>query len=431
MKLCVYGLWHLGCVTAACLAEAGHQVIGLDADETVVNNLNRGVPPIMEFGLEDLIRRGLASASLSFATNIEEALEDCGVIWVTFDTPVDEEDRADVGFVQKQVERLFPYIEDHAMILISSQLPVGTTRELKMIFEQRFPEKEAHFAYSPENLRLGKAIEVFTHPDRVVAGYDDTAARHLIEEIFEPFSPRFEWMSIESAEMTKHALNAFLATSVTFINEIAALCEQVGADAGEVARGLKSDPRIGEKAYLSPGGAYSGGTLARDIRFLGELGERLNQATPLISGVEQSNDGHRLWAVRRLNQLLGDLIQKKIAVWGLTYKVGTNTLRRSGAIDICRELAAQGALIQAYDPAIPGLPDAYAQFITLATSAEEALKDADALILYTGWPNFKEIDAAVYFQTMNTPFVLDASRFLAEVLEDIDGMRYITVGKGD
>jgi len=430
MKVCVVGLWHLGCVTAACLAEAGHQVIGWDPDEQVIDDLSRAVPPVMEAGLEDLIRRGIASASLGFSTDLERSLEDADIAWVAFDTPVDEEDRADVDYVRKQVERLFPYLEDRTLVLISSQLPVGTTRELKNTFQQRYPEKEVFFAYSPENLRLGKAIEVFTQPDRVVAGCEDTTARHLIEELYQPFSPRIEWMSIESAEMTKHALNAFLAVSVTFINEIAALCEQVGADAKEVERGLKSDIRIGDKAYLSPGGAFSGGTLARDIRFLDELGQRLRQPTPLISGVELSNAEHRKWAVRRMNQLFGDLIQKKIAVWGLTYKVGTNTLRRSHAVDACRELAAQGALIYAYDPAVPTLPDAYTQFISLAPTAEEALRDAHALIIFTGWPVFKEIEPTAFFQLMKEPLVLDANRFLADQLENVEAIRYITVGKG-
>jgi UDPglucose 6-dehydrogenase len=430
MKVCVVGLWHLGCVTAACLADAGHQVIGWDPDEKVVDDLTRAVPPIMEAGLEDLIRRGIASASLSFSTDVENSLADAEVVWVTFDTPVDEEDRADVDYVHKQVERLFPYLEDRTLVLISSQLPVGSTRELKNTFQQRFPDKEVFFAYSPENLRLGKAIKVFTQPDRVVVGCEDTTARHLIEELYKPFSPHFEWMSIESAEMTKHALNAFLAVSVTFINEIAALCEQVGADAKEVEHGLKSDVRIGSKAYLSPGGAFSGGTLARDIHFLDELGRRLDQPTPLISGVEPSNQEHRKWAVRRLNQLTGDLIQKKIAVWGLTYKVGTNTLRRSHAVDACRELAAQGALIYAYDPAVPSLPEAYTQFISLAPTAEEALRDAHALILFTGWPDFKEIEPLTFLRMMKDPLVLDANRFLAEGLENVEGIRYVTVGKG-
>jgi UDPglucose 6-dehydrogenase len=430
MKICVYGLWHLGSVTAACVADAGHQVAGLDNAAEVIEDLNRGDAPVMEFGLEDLIRRGLASKALSFTADFETALRGAEAVWVAFDTPVDEDDRADVDFVRKQVERIFPFLEDQTLVLISSQVPVGTTRQLQKIFRERFPQREVYFAYSPENLRLGKAIEVFTHPDRVVAGCDEPAARLKIEEIFAPFAPRVEWMSIESAEMTKHALNAFLATSVTFINEIAVLCEQVGADAGEVSRGLKSDARIGEKAYLSPGGAYSGGTLARDIRFLGELGDKLALKTPLVSGVEQSNDMHRTWAVRRLNQLLGVLIQKKIAVLGLTYKAGTNTLRRSGALDICRELAAQGALIRAYDPAVPQLPEAAAQYITLADSAEQAMEGADALIVFTGWPEFREINPAAFMKAMRNPLVLDANRFLADALDHAEGLRYITVGMG-
>lgn len=430
MKICVYGLWHLGCVSAACLAQAGHQVIGLDQDEAVVEKLNQGVAPIMEPGLKELIQQGLVSTTLSFSTDMAAALKDTPVVWVTFDTPVDESDQADVEFVLRRIERLFPYLEEHSLVLISSQLPVGSVRETRNTFMQRFPGKQAHFAYSPENLRLGQAIQSFTHPDRVVAGYEDEAARRLIGEVFEPFNPKMEWMSIESAEMTKHALNAFLATSVAFINEVAALCEQTGADAKDVERGLKSDSRIGERAYLSPGGAFAGGTLARDIRFLSDLGRRLEFPTPLVDGVRQSNEAHRMWAVRRLTQLTDTLIQKKIAVWGLAYKVGTNTLRRSGAVDMCRELAAQGALIYAYDPAIQQLPDSYAQFITLCATPQEALQDADALIVYTGWPEFKLIDPEVLATRMKTALALDANRFLADSLQTADAIRYITVGKG-
>lgn len=431
MKICVYGLWHLGCVTAACLAEAGHTVIGLDQDERVIENLKREIPPILEPGLEELVRKGLASGVLGFSADMAIALEETRVIWVTFDTPVDEKDQADSDYVYKKITLLFPYLKDQTLVLISSQLPVGSTKHLAAAYQKTFPHGKVHFAYSPENLRLGKAISVFTNPDRVVAGIENMDARRLIEEVFQPFSPRFEWMSIESAEMTKHAVNAFLATSVTFINEIASLCEQVGADAKEVERGLKSDSRIGERAYLSPGSAYSGGTLARDIRFLGDLGSRLHQPTPLISGVEQSNDAHRMWAVRRLKQELGDFLQKKIAVWGLTYKAGTDTLRRSGAVDICRELAAQGVILQAYDPSIKSLPETYAQFISLFPSAEEALRDADALIVYTGWPEFKTIDKEDFLSNLKNPLVLDANRYLAEVLEGDEDIRYLSVGKGE
>ncbi|HET9317427.1 MAG TPA: nucleotide sugar dehydrogenase, partial [Vicinamibacteria bacterium] len=264
----VYGLWHLGCVTAACLA-SHRRTVGLDLDEDVVRGLAAGRAPLMEPGLDDLIGEGLASGRLAFTTSAEEALRDASVVWITFDTPVDERDEADVGFVRSRLEAIAPQVRPGTLVVVSSQLPVGSTRELT----RGWADRGVRVACSPENLRLGKAIDAFRHPARVIVGLEDPGDRERIARLFAPFCERIEWMSLESAEMTKHALNAFLATSVAFINELARLCERTGADAREVERGLKSEPRIGPGAYLGPGPAFAGGTLARDLRFLAGLAD--------------------------------------------------------------------------------------------------------------------------------------------------------------
>ena len=431
MKICVYGLWHLGCVTAACLADSGHQIIGLDADKILIEKLSKGLPPIMEPGLEKLLKSCLSSGKLSFTTDIESALDSAEIIWVTYDTPVDENDKADIDFVLDQVEHIFPFVTDQSLILISSQLPVGSTRTLEKRFIRKFPTKKIGFAYSPENLRLGKAIQAFVTPKRIVVGCDDVETKHLIKQIFYPFSSRIEWMSVESAEMTKHALNAFLATSVSFINEIGSLCERIGADAKEVERGLKSDPRIGEKAYLSPGSAFSGGTLARDIQLLIGLGDKEGAPVHLLNGVAKSNDVHSQWAVNVLKRVLGDVSGKKVAVWGLTYKAGTDTLRRSGAIDMCKELSSQNAEIHAFDPAIHSIPKDLRKFIHLHQTAEETLLDADALVIYTGWDQLKTIEINTIISRMNKAIVLDANRFLANQLDSNIQVQYLATGKGE
>src|SRR4051794_3059192 len=316
MNVCVAGLWHLGSVTAACLASGGHHVVGLDSDDAVVAGLNAGTPPLFEPGLEALVKNGIASGRLRF-TSDDAAVATADVVWITVDTPVDDEDRADVESVVSRVARLFPHLKNGALVLVSSQLPVGTTGRLEAMFHAVAAGRRVGFAYSPENLRLGKAIEVFTHPDRVVVGVRSAEDRDSIAALLKPFTDRIEWMSVESAEMTKHALNAFLATSVTFINEIATLCEQVGADASEVERGLKTEARIGPKAYLSPGGAFAGGTLARDVMFLAALGREHRVSTDLLASVKTSNDAHRGWAQRRLTDVLGDVNGNVVAVWGL------------------------------------------------------------------------------------------------------------------
>jgi UDPglucose 6-dehydrogenase len=429
MNVAVFGLWHLGTVMAACLAEAGHDVTGLDPDRSTIDRLSAGTPPLFEPGLEDLVRRGLTRGALRFTTDASSALEHADVVWVTFDTPVDEEDRADVASVERSVASLFPFVRDGAVVVMSSQVPVGTTRKLAERFAHVANGRRVEFAYSPENLRLGKAIDAFTHPDRVVVGVSSAEAHARIADVLRPITDRIEWMSIESAEMTKHALNAFLATSVAFINEIAALCEKVGADAADVARGLKSETRIGPKAYLSPGGAFAGGTLARDVMFLSQLGAARGVPVHVLAAVRTSNDAHREWAQRRLIDVLGDVRGATVALWGLTYKPGTDTLRRSPAVELARWLHSRGARVTAHDPAVTALPTEVAAFVALSPDPLDAVDGAQALVITTPWPEFRAIDASQTARRMAGTLVLDANRFLAATLGGQPGLRYMSVGR--
>ncbi len=423
------GLWHLGTVTAACLAAGGHQVVGLDFDTVTVQGLEAGQPPLYEPGLEALVRRGLAEGRLHFGTDVADALEDANVVWVAYDTPVDDEDRADVGFVVQRITRLFPHLAPGTLALISSQLPVGTTRYLEQAYAEAYPDKSVTFGYSPENLRLGKAIEAFTQPDRVVVGVRNVADCRRVEELLQPFTECIEWMSVESAEMTKHALNAFLATSIAFANEVATLCEQVGADAKEVERGLKTDARIGARARLSPGNAFAGGTLARDVMFLTEIGAVHRQPTYLLSAVRASNDVHKLWIRHRLQALVVDLGQR-VAVWGLAYKPGTDALRRSAAVELCDWLVQQDAQVQAHDPAVTALPENLAHKVTLHADPLSAVEDAVALVVATEWPLYQSLPADPIVAGMRTALVLDPNRFLVATLGSDPRIQYVTVGKG-
>jgi UDPglucose 6-dehydrogenase len=430
MKVVVQGLWHLGCVTAGCLAAAGHQVVGLDFDEAVVGRLRDGEPPISEPGLNDLIRAGLDTKSLSFSSD-PAVVRGARLTWVAYDTPVDEADRADVGFVTDAVKRLFPYLEENAVVLLSSQLPAGSTRALAEEFRQARPGVTVHFGYSPENLRLGKAIDVFRNPERIVAGIDEAARATITEAVSPVTDAPIIWMSIESAEMTKHALNAFLACSVVFINELAMICERVGADAKEVERGLKSDSRIGQKAYLSPGGPFAGGTLARDVQFLTELAESRDLPAHLFPAIKASNEAHRGWALRRIDSYLRALqgdAAPVVAVWGLTYKPGTDTLRRSSSIELCRAIASRGVRVQAHDPAVKRLPSELSADIVLCTTPEAALEGASILVVATEWPVFRTIPADALRAHMRAPVVIDASRFTAKSFAEQPGVTYISVG---
>jgi UDPglucose 6-dehydrogenase len=425
LNVCVAGLWHLGSVTAACLASVGHKVVAYDSNRTTIENLSQGRPPISEPELPELVSRGMRNGHLRFTSDRSDALREADVLWIAYDTPVDEDDNADVDLVIREVEALIPLTREGSLILISSQIPVGTTR----LLEHKGVPRRITFAYSPENLRLGKAIDLFMRPDRIVVGTRQESDRAKISELLKPVTTRIEWMSVESAEMTKHALNAFLATSVTFINEIATICERVGADAKEVERGLKSEKRIGPSAYLSPGAAFAGGTLARDVVFLSALGDEHHVATTLISSLKASNDVHRTWANRRLTELLGHVHGKRIAIWGLTYKPGTDTLRRSAAIELCRWLINEGAIVSAYDPAVKSLPGDLADQMQLAPTALDSAKAADALVVMTEWPEYREIDADSVAAALKGRLVLDANRFLAKQFENSVRLVYASVGK--
>jgi UDPglucose 6-dehydrogenase len=423
----VAGLWHLGTVTAACLASAGVSTLGYDPDPAVIAGLSEGRPPLFEPGLDALVRTGLQSGRLRFTAD-PAAVADVGIVWVAWDTPVDDDDHADVEFVIERVMGLFPHLQDQALVLVSSQLPVGSVSRLERAYATMRPSGHVTFASSPENLRLGKAIDAFTKPDRVILGVRSPGDAERIKALLAPWSPPIDVVRVESAEMTKHALNAFLATSVAFINEVARLGELTGADAREVERALKSDVRIGPRAYVRAGGAYAGGTLARDVSYLIAQGEARGCGMPLFRGVRESNDLHREWAYEALVRLLGQLSGRSIAILGLTYKPGTDTLRRSPAVDLCQRLVAMAAQVIAYDPAVKTLPPDLAGSINLATTAVEALRGASAVVIGTEWPEFRALTADAFVGDRQGVLVLDAGRFLASALQTDPRIRYTVVG---
>jgi UDPglucose 6-dehydrogenase len=429
VKVCVQGLWHLGTVTAAALASVGHAVAGLDYSTEVIAKLKLGEPPLFEPGLKELIAEQMAAGRLRFEEDPQAAASDAEVLWVAYDTPVNEDDVADIDFVIGRVEQTLPHLRKGCIVLISSQLPIGSVRRLEALAAGRWPAKEICFACSPENLRLGKALEIFLKPDRIVVGFRGGSDRELLETLLWPITERIEWMSVESAEMTKHAINAFLAASVTFANEIASLCEVAGADAREVERGLKTEARIGAKAYLSPGSAFSGGTLARDVEFLRAVGAGHSLTSPLLGAIRASNDRHKLWAERKLVEFLGSLEGKVIGVWGLTYKPGTSTLRRSLAVELCNALIAQGARLQVHDPAAEALPAAWSGPVQRFDDPMGAVRSAQALVVATEWPEYRQMAVDAGKSLRPGQLVIDANRFLAP-WSSIPSIRYVSVGSG-
>jgi UDPglucose 6-dehydrogenase len=425
MNVAVFGVWHLGCVIAACVSAARNRVVGLDLDDKVVIDLLAGKPPLHEPGLTELIAAETNAGRLTFTTSAADALRDAEVLCVAFDTPVNDRDEADVEFVRRRLDVIADAIPRGCIILISSQVPAGFTRRLARDWRDR----GLRYAYSPENLRLGKAIEVFRNAERVVLGVSDESARSTLAELFAPFTTRIEWMSVESAEMTKHALNAFLATSVTFANELARLCEAVGADAKEVERGLKSEARIGPKAYLAPGAAFAGGTLARDVRFLTSFGRQHRLDTPLFDGVLVSNDLHKQWVRNKVSDLLGDARGATVAVLGLTYKPGTDTLRRSLSVELCRWIHQRGWRVRAHDPAVRHLPEDLRPLIELCPTVADALAGADLAVVATEWPDYRGLKGDDFAATMRRPRVIDQNWFLAGALGEDRRVTYVATGR--
>jgi len=346
---------------------------------------------------------------------------------VAFDTPVDDDDRADVEFVLNQIKSVLPVLANGAVVLVSSQMPVGSICKLEAFVRVKLANKQISFACSPENLRLGKALDVFLKPDRIVVGVRTYDARRKLEKLLLPITDRIEWMSVESAEMTKHAINAFLATSVTFANEIASICELVGADAKEVERGLKTEMRIGQKAYLSPGGPFAGGTLARDIEFLRVASRAKKLVTPLLSSVRVSNDEHKNWVRRKLLDNFCGLRGVTVAVWGLTYKPGTDTLRRSLAVELCDWLIEQGASVQVHDPVVRELPARWTGRVVSQVRALDAVAGADVLVVGTEWQEFREEAEGLLSAAGPNLVVIDANRHLQAVVASL-GLKYIAVG---
>lgn len=412
MNICVFGLWHLGSVTSAALASVGHKVIGLDLDSQVVDKLNCAISPIFEPGLDNLLQLGISDNNLSFTVSYEKALSNIEVLWITFDTPVNNNDVADVDYVLNNIKLLFNHLNPNVLILVSSQLPVGSIYLLEKFATDNFPEKNISFAYIPENLRLGKSLDIFLNPDRIIIGYRKLDDRSIIENVLHPISDKLIWMSVESAEMTKHAINSFLAVSVTFANELASICEHVGADASEVSIGLKSDKRIGQQAYLSAGGPFAGGTLARDISFLKKQSNLLNLKNPLITSIIKSNNIHKDWYKRTLINQFTDFNDLTIAIWGLTYKPGTDTLRRSLSVELCDWLLKKNVNLRVFDPSVKTIPARWNTKVFNCESLFDTLTNADALVIGTEWPQFKDPFIISFLNSFNNLIVIDSNCFL-------------------
>lgn len=429
-KISVIGIWHLGAVVSACLADLGYFVVGVDKDTKKVEGLNKGIPPLFEPGLEELLISNLNSKRLNYTMDLCEAVRGSSYALITFDTPVNERDEVDLSEIFATATELAKYLENGSVIIVSSQVPVGTCEQIKAIIKQSNPSLDFDIAYSPENLRLGQAIERFKNPDRIVIGADSNATLDRVERLFDVISAPQVRMNLRTAEMSKHALNAFLATSISFANEIANLCDEVGADASKVAQALGSDERIGQRLPLKPGLAFAGGTLARDLKILQSLGDRFGYETHLIDGVLKVNEQQNGLVIRKLEKIYGSIKNLTIGVLGLTYKAGTSTLRRSAALEIIKDLTNSGALVKAYDPKADLEEVQSHQEFEFCANPYEVAKDSHALVIVTDWQEFHELDFDFIKSIMKNPVLIDARNMLDGEQLIAKGFLYSGVGTG-
>jgi UDPglucose 6-dehydrogenase len=385
----------------------------LDSDTERVHQLSRAIPPVAEPGLAELLAAGLAAGLLRFTSEYKEALSAATVLWIAYDTPISDADEADSAWVVNEIERARAWVLPNTLVLLSSQLPAGTAAAM---LERWRGIPGVQVVSAPENLRLGSALAAFRDPERVVIGLDEGDPAR-VQQLFSPWTSRLEFMSTRSAEMSKHALNAYLAVSASFANELARICERVGADATAVERSLRSDTRVGRRAYVTAGPPVAGGTLLRDVSLLRHLAAEAGLASPLLDGALTSNQQQAAWVRQQIEDVLGTFRPARAALLGLTYKAGTDTLRRSSALELAAWLAHNEIDVSAFDPAITAVAAEWS-FIRVAHSLDEVLDGADVVIVATAWPQFACIDADLIARAMRRTHVVDEAGILSHLAAD-------------
>ncbi len=422
-KVAVIGLWHLGCTVSASLAKQGYEVMGLDFDEKLIANLNQAVLPIAEPGLSELAAEMLKSKNLNFSSDFS-ILKNFPFVVIGYDTPVNDQDQPDLEIVNRAVAEIQKFAGENCTVILMSQIPAGTSRK---IFQQlRTKHSKIEVVYNPENLRLSQAIETYVNADRQIIGVSSPEAEARMREFYGFYKNSLMFMSLESAELVKHGVNSFLAMSVSFINQLADLSEAVGGNIMEVIKGLKSDTRIGQKAFLSPGLGFAGGTLGRDLRVLEDLGKEKKVELSLVADVYAVNQNRKEIFYKKLTQVLPELKGKKICILGLVYKPGTNTLRRSLSLEIGKWLVSQGAEVAGFDPALSNPTDVLP--IKLAIDPYQASSEADVLILITEWPEFKSLDFHKIKIGMKGNLIFDTKNILNPVELKTEGFKYFGTG---
>jgi UDPglucose 6-dehydrogenase len=431
MKIAVVGTGYVGLVTGTCFAETGNTVTCVDIDEAKVNKLKQGTITIYEPGLDVLFERNIKQDRLKFTTNLAEGIKGAELIFLALPTPPGEDGSADLKYILKVAEDLGPLLDQYTVIVDKSTVPVGTA---ELVRDRIAPNAKVDFdvVSNPEFLREGVAVEDFMKPDRVVVGTSSEKAKKVMERLYAPFIRQGNpliFMDERSAEMTKYAANAFLAVKITFMNEIANLCEKVGANVDYIRRGIGTDTRIGNR-FLFAGIGYGGSCFPKDVQALAKTSSDYKYNFQILKSVMEVNAIQKTKLITPLKQELGSLKGKKIAIWGLAFKPYTDDIREAPALENIKVLLEEGATVKAYDPeGMENVKKIFGDKIEYAESPYGALMDADALMIMTEWPVFRNPDFEVVNRLLKSKLILDGRNlFDPEQLQEL-GFTYYSVGR--
>jgi UDPglucose 6-dehydrogenase len=430
-KICVIGVGYVGLVTGTCFADLGHQVVCLDIVEDKVEKLKRGEMPIFEPGLEELVARNVAAGRLAFTTSYEQAVPDADFIFIAVGTPSGVDGEADLQYVRMAAESISQVLNKYAIIINKSTVPVGTGDSVAVILQERGKNPGVDFdvVSNPEFLREGSAVYDFQQPDRVVLGSTNPEAASKVAQLYLPLRCTIMTTDLRTAEMIKYASNAFLATRISFINEIAAICEKLGADVKEVAAGMGMDKRVG-RAFLDAGIGFGGSCFPKDVKALTWMAE-INGCHPqLLRAVMDINRDQRRQVLQKLRELLGTIHGKTIGLWGLAFKENTDDVREAPSFDLIHLLQLEGARLRAYDPVAMENAHRALKNVEFCQDAYTVAQGADAVVLVTQWNEFKQLDLARVGSLMKQRVLIDGRNIYEPERLAALGFRYRGVGRG-
>ncbi|MFO1386097.1 MAG: UDP-glucose/GDP-mannose dehydrogenase family protein [Chitinivorax sp.] len=439
MKITIIGTGYVGLVTGTCLAEVGNDVLCLDLDERKINMLKEGGIPIYEPGLEDMVKRNAAAGRLSFTTNVEEAVAHGTIQFIAVGTPPDEDGSADLKYVVAAARNIGRHMNEYKVIVDKSTVPVGTADKVKAAISEELAARGVSTSFSvvsnPEFLKEGAAIEDFMRPDRIVVGTDDNTAKDLMRSLYAPFQRNHErviFMDVRSAELTKYAANAMLATRISFMNELANLAERLGADIELVRQGIGSDPRIGFH-FLYPGVGYGGSCFPKDVQALQRTGQENGLNLRVLNAVEEANEAQKAVLVNKLLARFGDnLAGRTFGMWGLAFKPNTDDMREAPSLVVIRALLDRGAKVVAYDPVATHEAQRMTEGwdgLSFGKSSTEVLKDADALLILTEWKEFRSPDFDAMRNSLKQPVIFDGRNLYQPDMLAKAGYEYYPIGR--